>query len=171
MNDAADPRAAPTSASTALSPPPPSGWARDRPSDRTQLVFCSRSGPPDTPWLEPDVNDHLEALATEAALGAVVSPSASSPTTWRSCTTSTPRQTQTAARAGPALRAGRDGGGSDPRFAAMLVALLLERAAAERGECRPTGRCWATAALWPDRCAAGCCANPQGDRPVIGGPR
>ncbi|MCW2820638.1 MAG: ferrochelatase, partial [Marmoricola sp.] len=23
------------------------------------LVFCSRSGPPQVPWLEPDVNDHL----------------------------------------------------------------------------------------------------------------
>ena len=27
------------------------------------LVFQSRSGPPSTPWLEPDVNDHLAALA------------------------------------------------------------------------------------------------------------
>lgn len=30
------------------------------PSD---LVFQSRSGPPSVPWLEPDVNDHLAALA------------------------------------------------------------------------------------------------------------
>lgn len=28
-----------------------------------QLVFCSRSGPPSQPWLEPDVNDALEELA------------------------------------------------------------------------------------------------------------
>src|SRR3984957_2362159 len=27
------------------------------------LVFQSRSGPPGVPWLEPDVNDHLAALA------------------------------------------------------------------------------------------------------------
>jgi ferrochelatase len=27
------------------------------------LVFQSRSGPPSVPWLEPDVNDHLAALA------------------------------------------------------------------------------------------------------------
>src|SRR5262249_38780202 len=26
----------------------------------TDLVFCSRSGPPQVAWLEPDVNDHLE---------------------------------------------------------------------------------------------------------------
>lgn len=35
------------------------------------LVFCSRSGPPTQPWLEPDVNDHLEELA-EAGVEAVV---------------------------------------------------------------------------------------------------
>jgi ferrochelatase len=29
------------------------------------LVFQSRSGPPRVPWLEPDVNDHLEALADD----------------------------------------------------------------------------------------------------------
>jgi len=29
------------------------------------LVYCSRSGPPQARWLEPDVNDHLEALAAE----------------------------------------------------------------------------------------------------------
>ena len=36
--------------------------ARLAPS-RFDLVFQSRSGPPSVPWLEPDVNDHLAALA------------------------------------------------------------------------------------------------------------
>lgn len=30
-----------------------------------ELVFQSRSGPPQVPWLEPDVNDHLRRLARE----------------------------------------------------------------------------------------------------------
>ena len=38
--------------------------ARKHPS---RLVFCSRSGPPNMPWLEPDVNDHLEELAKDGA--------------------------------------------------------------------------------------------------------
>ncbi|MGY1722651.1 ferrochelatase [Blastococcus sp. SYSU DS0533] len=42
--------------------------APGRPFD---LVWQSRSGPPSVPWLEPDVNDHLEALA-EAGEKAVV---------------------------------------------------------------------------------------------------
>jgi protoporphyrin/coproporphyrin ferrochelatase len=36
-----------------------------------QLVFQSRSGPPGQPWLEPDICDHLRALAA-AGVGAVV---------------------------------------------------------------------------------------------------
>lgn len=35
------------------------------------LVYCSRSGPPTQPWLEPDVNDHLAALK-ERGVAAVV---------------------------------------------------------------------------------------------------
>ena len=30
------------------------------------LVYCSRSGPPSQPWLEPDVNDHLRACRPPA---------------------------------------------------------------------------------------------------------
>jgi ferrochelatase len=38
------------------------------------LVWQSRSGPPQVPWLEPDINDHLEALADAGVRGVVVSP-------------------------------------------------------------------------------------------------
>jgi ferrochelatase len=38
------------------------------------LVFQSRSGPPSQPWLEPDVVDHLRALAAEGVTDAVVAP-------------------------------------------------------------------------------------------------
>ena len=57
-----------------------------------ELVFCSRSGPPTQPWLEPDVNDRLEELATGARPPSCSRRSGSSPTTWRSSTTSTPRR-------------------------------------------------------------------------------
>lgn len=39
-----------------------------------QLVFQSRSGPPHVPWLEPDVNDALRALATQRVDTVVVVP-------------------------------------------------------------------------------------------------
>ena len=38
------------------------------------LAYCSRSGPPSQPWLEPDVNDHLTALAAEGVQAVVLSP-------------------------------------------------------------------------------------------------
>lgn len=38
------------------------------------LVFQSRSGPPQVPWLEPDICDHIEALATDGVEGVIVAP-------------------------------------------------------------------------------------------------
>jgi ferrochelatase len=38
------------------------------------LVFQSRSGPPSVPWLEPDVNDHLAALAKGTLAGGQLLP-------------------------------------------------------------------------------------------------
>jgi ferrochelatase len=38
------------------------------------LVWQSRSGPPSVPWLEPDVNDHLRALAAAGETAVVVFP-------------------------------------------------------------------------------------------------
>ncbi|MFV2011235.1 MULTISPECIES: ferrochelatase [unclassified Micromonospora] len=45
--------------------------APDLPYD---LVWQSRSGPPQVPWLEPDVNDHLRELAGQGVDAVVVSP-------------------------------------------------------------------------------------------------
>jgi ferrochelatase len=45
--------------------------APGRPFD---LVWQSRSGPPSVPWLEPDVNDHLRALAESGETAVVVFP-------------------------------------------------------------------------------------------------
>jgi ferrochelatase len=41
---------------------------------RYSLVYQSRSGPPSQPWLEPDIVDHLRALAREGARDVVVAP-------------------------------------------------------------------------------------------------
>ena len=38
------------------------------------LVWQSRSGPPQVPWLEPDVNDHLRALAADGVTAPSSSP-------------------------------------------------------------------------------------------------
>ncbi len=45
--------------------------AGDRPWD---LVFQSRSGPPQVPWLEPDIVDHLHTLADDGTTAVIVVP-------------------------------------------------------------------------------------------------
>jgi len=44
------------------------------PGAEFDLVWQSRSGPPTVPWLEPDINDHLRALAASGTRAVVVSP-------------------------------------------------------------------------------------------------
>lgn len=44
------------------------------PSLEWELVFCSRSGPPHVPWLEPDVGDRIQSLSIGEARAVVVVP-------------------------------------------------------------------------------------------------
>src|SRR5262249_31528399 len=44
------------------------------PSERWQLVYQSRSGRPQDPWLDPDIGDHLRRLRTDGVNDVVVAP-------------------------------------------------------------------------------------------------
>jgi ferrochelatase len=48
--------------------------AEAAPGRTFDLVWQSRSGPPSVPWLEPDVNDHLRALAKDGETAVVLFP-------------------------------------------------------------------------------------------------
>ena len=50
----------------------------------------------------------------------------------------------------------------------MVRDLVVERAAAERGEDAGSAPPSASSAAW-DVCPAGCCPNPRGDRPALCG--
>jgi len=131
------------------------------------LVYCSRSGPPDQPWLEPDVNDHLEALAEAGASSAVLVPIGFVSDHMEVRYDLDTEALATAGRVGlPCARAATVG--THPLFISGLRELVLERAAAARGE-QPVRR--ALGALGPshDVCPAGCCANPRGPRPACCG--
>jgi ferrochelatase len=58
--------------------------------------------------------------------------------------------------------------GTDPRFVAMVRELLVERAAVERGDRVDRISVGGDPPCW-DLCAQGCCPNPRGDRPALGG--
>jgi len=44
------------------------------PGRRVDLVWQSRSGPPEVPWLEPDINAHLSRLADQGIPAVILCP-------------------------------------------------------------------------------------------------
>jgi protoporphyrin/coproporphyrin ferrochelatase len=131
------------------------------------LVFCSRSGPPHVPWLEPDVNDHLARLAGEGEQGVVVVPIGFVSDHMEVLYDLDTEAARTAERLRlDYVRAATPG--VDPRFVAMVRDLLTERAAVERGDPAPRTAIDRSVAPW-DRCSPGCCPNPRAPRPALGG--
>lgn len=129
------------------------------------LVFCSRSGPPHVPWLEPDVNDHLEKLAGEGVTSVVLIPIGFVSDHMEVVYDLDTEAMATAERLGlDAVRVPTSG--VDARFVAMVRDLLLERAAVERGETVERTAVGGWSACW-DRCAADCCPNPRAALPAL----
>ncbi|WP_147680758.1 ferrochelatase [Actinomyces ruminicola] len=109
---------------------------------QADLVYCSRSGPPQARWLEPDVNDHLQALATgrltdgrdvDVPAGVVVAPIGFVADHMEVVFDLDTEARETAAHLGlPYVRAAT--AGTHPEFVASLADVLAERAAVARGE-------------------------------------
>ncbi|NOV97512.1 ferrochelatase [Isoptericola halotolerans] len=98
-----------------------------------ELAYCSRSGPPTQPWLEPDINDLLTERAGEGLRDVVMSPIGFVSDHMEVAYDLDTEAMQTATELGMnAVRAGTVG--TRPAFVAGLVDLLLERAAIARGE-------------------------------------
>jgi protoporphyrin/coproporphyrin ferrochelatase len=132
-----------------------------------ELVFCSRSGPPHVPWLEPDVNDRLEELAADGGHGVVAVPIGFVSDHMEVIYDLDTEAAATAEKLG--LEFGRAAtAGVDPRFVSMVRDLLVERAAVERGLDVRRKAVGARPASW-DVCPAGCCANARGHRPALCG--
>jgi ferrochelatase len=117
------------------------------------LVWQSRSGPPQVPWLEPDVNDHLTVLAEKGVTDVVVSPIGFVSDHLEVIWDLDNEAAETARDLGLGYaRAGTPG--TDPRFVAMIRELVLERTAAA-----PVHRL-GTLPIW-QTCAIGCCPAPR----------
>jgi ferrochelatase len=126
---------------------------------RTDLVYCSRSGLPQVPWLEPDVNDHLEELAEAGVPGVAVVPIGFVSDHMEVIYDLDTEAAATAEKLGlPMSRAATPG--TDPRFVTMLRDLVIERAAAERGE-QPSRPCAGKLGPGWDNCRPDCCPAPR----------
>ncbi|WP_052851351.1 ferrochelatase [Streptomyces avicenniae] len=120
-----------------------------------ELVYQSRSGSPQIPWLEPDIVDRLRELHAEGAPAVVMVPIGFVSDHMEVLYDLDTEALDAAREMGlPAVRSSTVG--ADPRFVAAIRDLVLERAATERGE-SPV-RC-ALGDLGPshDLCPVGCC--------------
>jgi ferrochelatase len=133
-----------------------------------ELVFCSRSGPPTQPWLEPDVNDALRALAGAGVKTVVLAPIGFVSDHMEVRFDLDTEAAQTAAELGlelvrvPTV-------GTDPEFVSGLVDLVLERAAQSRGHAPVAPACWPGDEVFPPVCRPGCCPNLRAAKPALCG--
>ncbi|MBQ0985527.1 ferrochelatase [Streptomyces sp. F63] len=131
-----------------------------------RLVYQSRSGAPHIPWLEPDVCDHLEELHGAGASAAVMVPIGFVSDHMEVIyDLDTEAMAKATALDLPVARAGTVG--ADPRFVAGIRELVLERAAAERGE-EVRRRALGTLGASHDLCPVGCCPG-RAPKPAAAG--
>jgi len=130
------------------------------------LVYQSRSGPPSMPWLEPDINDAIDALAADGIEAVVIVPvgfiSDHMEVKWD-------LDTEALETAGGhnmfAVRVPTPG--VHPAFVTGLVDLVLERRDGVPVADRPA---LTTLGPWYDVCRPGCCENVRlGFKPAAAG--
>jgi protoporphyrin/coproporphyrin ferrochelatase len=125
------------------------------------LAYCSRSGPPSQPWLEPDVNDLLSELAEKGTRSVVLSPIGFISDHMEVAYDLDTEALETARELGvAAVRAGTVS--TRAPFVEGLVDMVLERAAASRGEDVERVTVGSLGA-WPDICRPGCCRLRAGE--------
>jgi protoporphyrin/coproporphyrin ferrochelatase len=133
-----------------------------------ELVYCSRSGPPTQPWLGPDVNDELRAMAAAGVKTVVVAPIGFVSDHMEVKFDLDTEAAETAADEGlemvrvPTV-------GTDPEFVSGLVDLVLERAAQARGVGSSVAPSWPGSEAAPPVCPSGCCPNLRAVRPALCG--
>jgi ferrochelatase len=136
----------------------------------SSLSYCSRSGAPSTPWLEPDIADRLAELAAEGERSVVIAPIGFISDHLEVAFDLDVEAMDAAADLGiTAVRAATVG--TRPTFVRGLVDLVLERAARERGESPPVPTVGALPPL-PDVAPPGSCRARDGivtGVPVIAG--
>jgi ferrochelatase len=129
-------------------------------ADRWRIVFQSRSGPPQQPWLEPDINDAIATLPPHLATAIVV------PIGFVSDHMEVVYDLDRVAAATAARRGIRlvrsPTPGTDPRFVGMVLDLVEE----QEGR-RPPSFLGAMGPA-PFPCATGCCPPPPPGRPRSG---
>ena len=119
---------------------------------RREIVWQSRSGPPSVPWLEPDINDKLEQLASEGVKAVAVSP-IGFPIENFEILWDLDFEASNKASSLDMSFSRADTVNNDPRFISMIADLLCERIS------KPTLAAASLGALKtsPEKCEKDCC--------------
>lgn len=136
----------------------------------SSLAYCSRSGDPRTPWLEPDVNDRIEELAGQGVSRIVIAPIGFISDHMEVAFNLDVEAMETAAEHGIAAARAGTVGVRGP-FVSGIIDLVLERAARERGEA-VTARTVGGLPALPDVAPPGSCRMRLGEVtgiPVLAG--
>lgn len=117
------------------------------------MAWQSRSGAPTSRWLEPDINDHLAALADQGTDSVVVVPIGFVSDHMEVVFDLDTEAAQTASRLGMRLeRAATPGTAPDPRFVSMWRQLVEERL-----DPAIVRQALSSLPVRPDTCPEGCC--------------
>ncbi|MBA3266065.1 MAG: ferrochelatase [Nocardioidaceae bacterium] len=129
------------------------------------LAYCSRSGPPRVPWLEPDINEHLTTLSRRGTPAVVLLPIGFVSDHVEVLYDLDTEAAATADKLGLGFaRAATPG--IHPAFVATVRDLLVERSKVESGLVVERSALGALGPAW-DVCEAGCCSNPRAARPAL----
>lgn len=123
-----------------------------------ELVYCSRSGSPEVPWLEPDVNDRMTELANDGVTGVILVPIGFISDHMEVAFDLDTEAKETAAELNLAFTRVATVG-THPVFVAGLVDLIEERMAQLRGEETSAPAIPGSTALTPGSgaCSIECC--------------
>ena len=122
-----------------------------------RLVYQSRSGAPHIPWLEPDICDHLEEVHGAGVRAVVMAPVGFLSDHMEVRYDLDTEAAAKAAELGLLVRRSSTVG-ADPRFAAAVRDLVVERARTERGQAGPR-RALGDLGASHDVCPVGCCPS------------
>ncbi|MFG2268240.1 ferrochelatase [Streptomyces chartreusis] len=131
-----------------------------------QLVYQSRSGAPHIPWLEPDICDHLEERHAAGVPAVVIAPIGFVSDHMEVLYDLDTEARDKAEELGLPMRRSATVG-DDPRFAAAVRDLVLERAAVERAE-EVTPCALGALGASHNLCPVGCCPS-RAPRPAAAG--
>ncbi len=132
-----------------------------------ELVYCSRSGPPHVPWLEPDVNDRMAELKDEGVEGVILVPIGFVSDHMEVKFDLDTEAKETAGELGMAFTRAATVG-THEAFVSGLVDLVEERAAQRRGENVEAPAVTPEGPLVPGSgaCSIECCRGMR-DKPVL----